>query len=54
VDARALRVLFKRQPALEAALASARTPTPPWFGHRKDKVTEGGARRRDQPSAMAP
>jgi RecB family exonuclease len=53
VDARALRVLFKRQPALEAALASARTPTTPWFGHRKGKVTEG-ARRRGQPSAMAP
>jgi RecB family exonuclease len=53
VDARALRVLFKRRPALEAALASARTPTTPWFGHRKGKVTEG-ARRRGQPSAMAP
>jgi RecB family exonuclease len=38
VDSRALRALFRWQPSLEAALASARTPTPPWFGHRKSKT----------------
>ncbi len=41
VDSRALRALFTRQPTLEAALAPARTPTPPWFGHRKAKPEEG-------------
>jgi hypothetical protein len=51
VDARALRGLFKRQPALEAALAPARTPTPPWFGHRKAKPGTGAKRGRDQSSA---
>jgi hypothetical protein len=38
VDSRALRGRFRWQPSLEAALASARTPTPPWFGHRKSKT----------------
>jgi hypothetical protein len=38
VDSRALRALFRRHPSLETALSSARTPTPPWFGHRKSKT----------------
>jgi putative RecB family exonuclease len=42
VDSRALRALFRRLPSLEAALASTRTPTPPWFGHRKSRM-EGGS-----------
>lgn len=37
VDARALATVFKRQPRLEATLASAQEPTPPWFGHRRLK-----------------
>jgi RecB family exonuclease len=37
VDTRALVKVFKRQPQLEAALASAQAPTPPWFGHRRLK-----------------
>jgi putative RecB family exonuclease len=41
VDSRALRALFRRQSSLDAALASARTPTPPWFGHRRAKKGEG-------------
>jgi hypothetical protein len=41
VDPRALRALFRRQPSLDAALASARKPTPPWFGHRRAKKGEG-------------
>jgi hypothetical protein len=49
VDSRALRVLFKRQPILEAALASVHTPTPPWFGHRKSK-SEGATGTRDHSS----
>jgi hypothetical protein len=51
VDAHALRALVKRQPALEAALAPARTPTPPWFGHRKAKPEPGARRGRGQSSA---
>jgi RecB family exonuclease len=38
VDSRALSALFKRQPDLEAVLAPARRPTPPWFGHRKSNT----------------
>ena len=44
VDTRLLRALFKRQPRLEAALAPVRTPTPPWFGHRKAKPERGATR----------
>ena len=37
VDERALAKVFKRQPRIEATLASAQEPTPPWFGHRRLK-----------------
>jgi putative RecB family exonuclease len=37
VDARALAKLFKREPRIEVALASGRTPGAPWFGHRRLK-----------------
>ncbi len=37
VDVRALTKLFKRHPRVGVTLASARTPTPPWFGHRRLK-----------------
>jgi PD-(D/E)XK nuclease superfamily len=49
VDSRALRALFRRHPSLEVALTSARTPTPPWFGHRRSK-TEGATRKVDPTS----
>ena len=48
VDARLLRALFKRQPRLEAALVPVRTPTPPWFGHRKAKPERGATRELGQ------
>jgi hypothetical protein len=44
VDSRALRPILRRQPSLEAALASTRTPTPAWFGHRK---AQGAMPKRD-------
>jgi RecB family exonuclease len=50
VDSRALRTLFKRRPRLESALAPARAPTPPWFGHRKGKKGEGNTWTSDRSS----
>ena len=50
VDARLLRALFKRLPRLEAALAPVRTPTPPWFGHRKAKPERRATRELGQVS----
>jgi putative RecB family exonuclease len=50
VDARGLRALFKRRPGVDAALASTRAPTPPWFGHRRAKKGDGSSWRVDRSS----
>jgi putative RecB family exonuclease len=49
-DGRALATFLKRRPDAERALASAWTPSPPWFGHRTAKTGKGAARGLDHPS----
>lgn len=40
INRKTLARLFRRHPGLEAQLASARTPSPPWFGHKKSPRSE--------------
>jgi RecB family exonuclease len=54
VDSRALKALFKRQPALETALAPARAASLPWFGHRKSNTQRGDRRGLDRSSRGLP
>jgi hypothetical protein len=51
-DSRTLATFLKRRPDTERSLASAWTPSPPWFGHRKTKNAKRGAARDpdDRPS----
>jgi len=50
-DGRALAAFLKRRPDAERALASAWTPSPPWFGHRKTKTVRRGAGGPDRAGA---
>jgi hypothetical protein len=47
VDGRTLVAFLKRRPGVEQSLASAWTPSPAWFGHRKAKNATRGARDPD-------
>jgi DNA helicase-2/ATP-dependent DNA helicase PcrA len=43
--ARALTILLRRRPDLERSLATARSPTAPWFSHRKGSQAQRSVRR---------
>jgi hypothetical protein len=47
VDGRTLVAFLKHRPGVEQSLASAWTPSPAWFGHRKAKNATRGARDPD-------
>ena len=51
-DGRALATFLKRQPGAEQRLASAWTPSPPWFGHRKTKTVKRNAADPDRTGAI--